>query len=118
MMVSILVVMGAAQGTLDPASLHASGWLLFIAGRFANFYWEDGQRGESSVGGVKGVASASSLCNPGKYIKSSSFSVSSPGSRRAPDLPSSWAGQLWVPHGLTVSSFLAQAAYIRCILAT
>lgn len=37
-MVSILVVMGAAQGTLDPASLHASGWLLFISGKFANCY--------------------------------------------------------------------------------
>lgn len=60
-----------------------------------------------SVGGVKGVAAASSLCSPGKYIKSSSFSISSPGSRRAPDLPSSWAGLLCVPHGLTVSSILA-----------
>lgn len=50
MVVSILVVMGAAQGTLDPASLHASGWLLFVSGRFANCYWEDGQRGVNSIG--------------------------------------------------------------------
>lgn len=96
MVVSILVVMGASQGTLDPASLHASGWLLLVSGRFACCHWEDGQRGASSVGplvgGVKGVATASSLCSPGKYIKSSSFPISSPGSRRAPDLPSSWAG--------------------------
>lgn len=50
MVVNILVVMGAAQGTLDPASLHASGWLLLVSGRFANCYQEGGQRGTSSVG--------------------------------------------------------------------
>lgn len=108
MVVSILVVMGAAQGTPDPASLHASGWLLLVSGRFANCYREDGQRVRApSVGGVKGVAAASSLCSPGNYTKSSSCSISSPESRRAPDLPSSWAGQLWVPYDLTVSSILA-----------
>lgn len=47
MVVSILVVMGASQGTFDPASLHASGWLLLVSGRFACCHWEDGQRGAS-----------------------------------------------------------------------
>lgn len=55
----------------------------------------------------KGAVAASDLRSPSRSSKSCSFSTSLQVSGAEPNLPLSWAGKLWVAHGLAMSSVLA-----------